>query len=77
MIIKIENKSPKITFMTLKGNRTPKIIWIDEEMGVRGITKKEVETHVGRLNRMGITSYMTDQESIEQAKKYIESVKTN
>lgn len=51
MIIKVENKNPKNTFLTSKGKRTPKVIWLDEETGVRDITKKGVKAHVDRLNK--------------------------
>lgn len=73
MIIKVENKNPKITFLTTKGSRTPKEVWFDTETGVKQITRKEVISHNERLNRLGITPDMTDEEAIDQARKYLES----
>ena len=72
MIIKVENKNPKTTFMTCKGNRTPKEIWLDTETGVKGMMKKDVITHNNRLKKLGITPNMTDEEAIEQAKIFID-----
>lgn len=71
MISKIENKYPKITYLTTKGNRTPKEIWKDTETGITGMTKKDVIIHKDRLNRMGITMDMTDEEAREKARVYI------
>ena len=71
MIIKIKNKNPKITFLTVNGNRTPKEIWQDTETGVTGIAKKDVVIHNDRLNRMGITMGMSDEEAIQKAKEYL------
>lgn len=73
MIVKVENINPKITYLTLKGNRTPKERWEDTETGVTGMRKKDVITHNARLKRMGITSDMTEDKAREQARKYIES----
>lgn len=73
MIVKVENINPKITYMTTKGNRAPKEIWRDTETGVTGIRKKDVIKHNKRLERLGITPDMTEDEAREQARKYIES----
>jgi hypothetical protein len=75
MIIKIENKYPKTAFLTINGVRTPKELWFDEKTGVKDITRKGVQDHINRLKRFGITPDMTDDEAIEQAKKYIENKK--
>lgn len=74
MIIKVENTNPRITFLTTQGNRTPKEVWIDTETGVKQITRKEVISHNERLNRLGITPDMTDEETINQAKRYLKSI---
>ncbi|NMA67792.1 MAG: hypothetical protein GX957_16440 [Clostridiaceae bacterium] len=71
MIIKVENRNPKVRFLTSKGNRTPKEIWIDTVTGVKGMTKKDVVTHNTRLERLGITPDMTEEEAREQARKYL------
>ena len=73
MIIKAENINPKTTFLTPKGKRTPKEIWLDTETGVKGMTKKDVVTHNKRLDRLGIKPDMTDEEAREQARRYLAS----
>ena len=75
MIIKIANTNPRVTFLTSQGRRTPKEIWLDEKTGVRDITKKGVKNHVERLNRLGITPNMTEEEAREQARKFLEKIK--
>lgn len=71
MIKKVENKNPKITFITINGNRTPKEIWKDIETGVTGMTKKDVIIHNDRLNRMGIAPNMTEEEARKKVKEYL------
>lgn len=63
MIIKIKNENPKTRFLTSKGWRTPKEIWIDTEYGHKDITKKGVIKHRERLIRLGITPNMTEEEA--------------
>lgn len=69
MIEKIENTNPKTRFLTSKGWRAPKTIWIDTEYGHRDITKKGVKAHRERLIRLGITPDMTEDEAREHLKK--------
>ena len=75
MIIQIENKNPKIAFLTVKGKRVPKKIWKDTETGITGLTKKDVITHNNRLNTLGITTDMTHEQAIQKAREFIESKK--
>jgi hypothetical protein len=56
MIIQVENKNPKVTFLTLQGNRTPKMIWIDTATGNKDTTKKGVIAKNERWERLGITT---------------------
>ncbi len=58
MIIKVENKIPKVTFLTLQGKKTPKMIWVDTLTGNKGITKKDVIAKNERWERLGITADM-------------------
>lgn len=71
MYMKIENIKPKTTFLTLKGKRTPKEVWINTESGFkfRGMTKKSVIEHEEMMARLGITPDMTDEEVVEHCKK--------
>ena len=71
MIIKVENINPKITFMTCDGNRTPKTIWKDTETGVTGMRKKDVIIGNQRMERLGITPDMTEEEARIQFEKYL------
>ena len=75
MIIKIENIKPVTTFLTSNGKRTPKTIWLDTETGVKGMLKKDVIVHNKRLDRLGITPDMTDEEALEQARSFLENNK--
>lgn len=68
MIMKVVNANPKVTFLTPKGNRTPKEVWLNTETEFRGMTKKSVIKHTKMLERLGITSDMTDDEAIEHLK---------
>jgi len=74
MIIKVLNTSPKTTFMTCNGNRTPKEIWKDTITGTTGMTKKSVIKHNDRLDRLGITPDMTEKEVKKQARLYLETL---
>ena len=73
MIIKVENKNPKITYLTSHGNRTPKEIWKDTITGITGMRKKDVVIHNKRLERLGIKPEMTEEEAKEKAKEYLEN----
>lgn len=68
MITKVNNSNPKVTFLTPKGNRTPKEVWLNTENGFRGMTKKSVIEHEKMLQRLGITNDMTDDEVAEHIK---------
>lgn len=73
MIIKVENKNPKVTYLTINGNRTPKQIWKDTETDVTGMNKRDVIKYNERLARLGITADMTEEQVREQARKYLEN----
>ncbi len=75
MIIKVENINPKITYMTCNGNRTPKEIWKDTETGVTGMRKRDVIEGNKRMERLGITPDMTEEEARIQFEKYLENNK--
>lgn len=69
MIKKVKNINPKTRFLTSKGWRTPKEVWIDTEYGHKDITKKGVMAHRERVIRLGITPDMTDDEAREHLSK--------
>lgn len=71
MIEKVQNINPKTTFLTPKGNRTPKEVWLNTNNGfnIRGLTKKSVIEHEQMLLDLGIKSNMTDDEFVEHLKK--------
>ena len=71
MIEKVENNNPKTVFITPKGNRTPKEIWLNTNKGfnLKGMTKKSVIEHEKMLDGLGIMGDMTDNEAVEHLKK--------
>lgn len=71
MYKKVANNNPKTTFLTPKGNRTPKEVWINTESGFkfRGMTKKSVIEHEMMMKELGITPNMTHDEVVEHLKK--------
>jgi hypothetical protein len=68
MILKVVNTNPKVTFLTPKGKKTPKEVWLNSENGFRGMTKKSVIEHEKMLQTFGITKDMTDDEIAEHIK---------
>lgn len=68
-VIKIKNENPKASFLTPKGWRSPKEIWIDTEYGHKDVTRKGVIAHRERLIRLGITPDMTEEEAREHVLK--------
>ncbi|MFS0643714.1 hypothetical protein [Siminovitchia sp. 179-K 8D1 HS] len=69
MIIKIKNENPKVRFLTSKGWRSPKEVWIDTEYGHKDMTRKGVIAHRERLIRLGIEPDMTEEEAREHILK--------
>lgn len=70
MYKRIENKNPKVRFLTPNGWRSPKEVWTNTESGFnfKGLTKKSVIEHEKMMNRLGITPNMSDNEAIEHIK---------
>lgn len=73
MFIKVENKNPKATYMTTKGNRTPKLVWQCTESGLKGMTQKGIIKHKERLEKMGVTWDMTEEEIDTQIEGYLKN----